>query len=114
MAVIITNMDMPKCCGDCPLLESGYGHCELGIKIAFLSEKASDCPLKSIDDYILRETVFDFKVKLDKWLFLNHEDVCGQRMVDIDYLSGEIWELFTELGIVRYDEDGKEIDGSNL
>lgn len=48
MAVII-DMDMPKCCGDCPLLKSGYGHCELGIKIAFLSEKASDCPLKSAD-----------------------------------------------------------------
>lgn len=59
---------------------------------------------------IPRETVFDFKVKLDKWMFHNHEDVCGQRMIDIDYLNGEIWELFQELGIVRYDDDGNLID----
>lgn len=61
-------------------------------------------------DAIPRETVFDFKVKLDKWMFHNHESVCGQRMIDIDYLDGEIWELFSELGIVRYDDDGNVID----
>ena len=61
-------------------------------------------------DAIPRKTVFDFKVKLDKWMFHNHESVCGQRMIDIDYLDGEIWELFQELGIVRYDDDGNLID----
>lgn len=64
MAVIITNMDMPKCCGDCPFLKSGYGHCELGIKIAFLSKKASDCPLKSADEMIseIEDEYFDVYV----------------------------------------------------
>lgn len=54
---------MPKCCGDCPLLESGYGHCELGIKIAFLSEKASDCPLKSTDEMITE--IDDYKIMVN-------------------------------------------------
>ena len=69
MAVIITNMDMPKCCGDCPLLKSGYGHCELGIKIAFLSEKASDCPLRSADKMIeeIEQIVAEEKINDPKW-----------------------------------------------
>ena len=71
---------------------------------------AEDIELTPTIDAIPRETVFDFKVKLDKWMFHNYEDVCGQRMIDIDYLDGEIWELFQELGIVRYDDDGNLID----
>ena len=44
MAVIITNMDMPKSCDDCEFhrLESGFP--------CILSNN-NDCPLKSADDY---------------------------------------------------------------
>lgn len=63
----------------------------------------------SEEDMLPRQLFFDFRDKLNKWMFHNAESVCGNNMIDIDYLDGHISELFDELGIVKYDENGNRI-----
>jgi hypothetical protein len=71
MAVIITNMDMPKSCKECNLtyLDSGddayFGSTERrcvidGSCIDGISERAYDCPLKSTDEII--KEIEDYKI----------------------------------------------------
>ena len=61
-------------------------------------------------DVLPRNMFFDFRDKLNKWMFHNCESVCGNNMIDIDYLDAHISELFCELGIIRFDEEGNRID----
>lgn len=42
----------------------------------------------------------EFKEKLSKWLYHNSESVCGNDMIDIDYLEGHIDEILYEMGII--------------
>lgn len=53
------------------------------------------------------ESIKVFRSKLEKWLFNNSESVCGSNMIDIDYLSGKIEELFDELNM-SYDSKNVE------
>ncbi len=62
------------------------------------------------EDKLPRQLFFDFRDKLDKWIFQNSESVCGLNMIDVDYLDGHISELFCELGIIRFDENGNRLD----
>ena len=45
------------------------------------------------------ESLKVFRQKLNKWMFHNSESVCGNSMIDIDYLDGELNELFAELNL---------------
>ncbi len=49
----------------------------------------------------------EFREKLSKWMFHNSESVCGNSMIDIDYLEGYMDELLYELGIYEV-EDGND------
>lgn len=49
-------------------------------------------------------TFKEFRDKLSKWMFHNSESVCGNSMIDIDYLEGYMDELLYELGIYEVDE----------
>lgn len=51
------------------------------------------------------ESLKVFRQKLNKWMFHNSESVCGNNMIDIDYLDGELNELFTELNLPWDSED---------
>lgn len=42
----------------------------------------------------------EFKEKLSKWMYLNSESVCGNSMIDIDYLEGHIDEILYEMGVI--------------
>lgn len=52
MAVIITDMDMPKNCAECPIFYD-FMECPITTTHAdfeqMISERLSDCPLKSVD-----------------------------------------------------------------
>lgn len=48
----------------------------------------------------------EFKEKLSKWMYHNSESVCGDSMIDIDYLEGHIDEILFEMGIIGEAEDG--------
>ena len=55
-------------------------------------------------DAVPKEKMLELQDKLFKWMFHNSESVCGCSMIDIDYLDGQINELFAEYGIVKMDE----------
>ncbi len=48
----------------------------------------------------------EFREKLSKWMYLNSESVCGDNMIDVEYLEGHINELLYEMGIYG-DEEAK-------
>jgi hypothetical protein len=58
MAVIITNMDMPKCCNDCIFWNYYEGHCRKIIPSKWkdfdideqYEKRADNCPLRSADE----------------------------------------------------------------
>ncbi|MBR4377305.1 MAG: hypothetical protein IKP50_00245 [Bacilli bacterium] len=57
MAVIITNMDMPKSCSDCNLCSCqkiGLFYCDITTSYIDIDseERDADCPLKSTDEII--------------------------------------------------------------
>lgn len=50
----------------------------------------------------------EFRKKLSKWMYLNSESVCGDNMIDVEYLEGHINELLYEMGIYgdkEYEEE---------
>lgn len=60
MCVVITGLDMPKCCIDCPIYNNEFGQCNCIPNSRFYSddgtelydpfkEKNSNCPLREID-----------------------------------------------------------------
>lgn len=50
----------------------------------------------------------EFKEKLSKWMYHNSESVCGNSMIDIDYLEGHIDEILYEMGVIGEVEDGND------
>lgn len=54
------------------------------------------------------EKIKEMRQKLSMWMFHNSESVCGDHMIDVDYLEGHIDELFVEYGIYEYDEKGRQ------
>ena len=56
---------------------------------------------------IVKPIIKEFREKLTKWMFHNSEPVCGDSMIDIDYLEGHIDEILYEMGIYGEVEDGK-------
>ena len=77
----------------------------IALKMGIEALKKSD-----IEDVVPRQLIFDFRDKLNKWMFYNCESVCGNNMIDIDYLDGHMFELLDELGVIKYDEEGHRID----
>ncbi len=55
--VAIKDMEMPKACYRCPLLDGEYGTCNIigETKIDMTKERASDCPLVEIEESKQRE-----------------------------------------------------------
>lgn len=59
MSVIITGMNIPQCCIDCPIYDNEFGQCNLipnstfygdGIELYDpLEERHKDCPLREVD-----------------------------------------------------------------
>lgn len=63
----------------------------------------------TITEQEIAKPLFDeFKKKLSKWMYHNSESVCGDSMIDIDYLEGHIDEILFEMGIIREVEDGND------
>lgn len=54
---------------------------------------------KHKEKWINTEQLKEIREKLSKWIFTNSEEVCGNSMIDIDYLQGHISELLLEYGI---------------
>lgn len=60
----------------------------------------------TITEQEIAKPLFDeFKEKLSKWMYHNSESVCGDSMIDIDYLEGQIDEILYEMGIIREIEE---------
>lgn len=70
-----------------------------------------DISVKQLADYIDKQPTIteqeiakplfvEFKEKLSKWMYHNSESVCGDSMIDIDYLEGHIDEILYEMGII--------------
>lgn len=106
--IVIKNFQMPDDCSTCLFCVKRktsdygyYGSCyinnEDGINL-LNHTRDSECPL--IDS--VKPIFEEFREKLNKWMFYNSESVCGDNMIDIDYLNGHMDELAWELGI--YDE----------
>jgi hypothetical protein len=49
---------------------------------------------------IVKPLFDEFKEKLSKLMYHNSESVCGDSMIDIDYLKGHIDEILYEMGII--------------
>ena len=59
MSVMISGMDMPQCCIDCPIYDNEFGQCKLIPNSTFygdgyevynpLEERNKDCPLQEVD-----------------------------------------------------------------
>ncbi len=62
---------------------------------------ASQESVPTITEQEIAKPLFDeFKKKLSKWMYHNSESVCGDSMIDIDYLEGHIDEMLYEMGII--------------
>lgn len=77
-----------------------------------------DISVKQLADYIAKQPTIteqeiakplfnEFKEKLSKWMHHNSESVCGDSMIDIDYLKGHIDDILYEMGIIGEVEDGE-------
>ena len=84
-----------------PVLVGENVHYEDGI----LKEWLNDVDIIT-EHEIVKPVIDEFRQKLSKWMFHNSESVCGNNMIDIDYLEGEMDELLYELGV--YGEQGNE------
>ncbi len=61
MSILISGMDMPKCCIDCPIYDNEFGMCNLIPDSCFydkgsgeptydpFEERNKDCPLREVD-----------------------------------------------------------------
>ena len=52
MAVIITDMDMPKRCVECPMHENSNDYCKFRHDFSCFVRAKNACPLKSADEMI--------------------------------------------------------------
>lgn len=77
MAVIITDMDMPKSCGNCRFITARNG-CIANEKAQIISfrEVSDDCPLKSAD-----EMIAEMECVLDYWDMNNNTAIKGLKQV---------------------------------
>ena len=72
---------------------------EKDISVKFLADYIDKQPI--ITEQEIAKPLFDeFKKKLSKWMYNNSESVCGDSMIDIDYLEGHIDEILYEMGII--------------
>ncbi len=69
------------------------------------AQKIVDSRPTITEQEIAKSLFAEFKEKLSKWLYHNSESVCGDSMIDIDYLEGHIDEILYEMGIIREVEE---------
>ena len=72
---------------------------EKDISIKFLADYIDKQPTIT-EQEIVKPLFAEFKEKLSKWMYHNSESVCGDSMIDIDYLEGHINEILYEMGII--------------
>lgn len=76
-----------------------------GENLEAIISKLPSVTLQPIKNDLGVDSLFaEFKEKLSKWLFHNSESVCGNNMIDIDYLEGHIDEILYEMGIIGEEE----------
>ena len=64
------------------------------------AQKIVDSRPTITEQEIAKPLFTEFKEKLSKWMYHNSESVCGDSMIDIDYLEGHINEILYEMGII--------------
>lgn len=70
------------------------------------AQKIVDSRPTITEQEIAKPLFAEFKEKLSKWMYHNSESVCGDSMIDIDYLEGHIDEILFEMGIIGEVENG--------
>lgn len=78
------------------ILDCEINHSKYENTVREIIEEANETTAQAI----AKPLFIEFKEKLSKWMYHNSESVCGDSMIDIDYLEGHIDEILYEMGII--------------